>query len=141
MTIEEDRSPSPTSTESRHPPLTEISNEAAALHREHFGRGPGAVKSYVTDDLIVCILSDVFTPSERTLIDALRGDQVLTTRLVLQSTVEEVCKERMELIVGRPVIGYLSTVHTGTGMAVDVYMLGTEGAKDGSTGSGTDSFH
>src|ERR1700761_5876924 len=52
------------------PQLTEISNAAVALHREHFGRGPGAAKTHVTDNLVVCVLNDIFTPLERTLIDA-----------------------------------------------------------------------
>jgi uncharacterized protein YbcI len=137
MTIEDDLTPSPTSTESEHPPLTTISDETAALHREHFGREPDTTKSYLSDDLLVCILSGVFTPLERALIDAGREDQVLATRLIIQDAVGEECRERMAAIVGRPVIAYLSSVDAFADTAADVYVLKAAGTKDGSTGSGT----
>ena len=35
--------------------------------REHYGRGPIKAKTYVLDNLIVCVLSDGFTAFERTI--------------------------------------------------------------------------
>lgn len=124
-----------TSTESEHPPLTAISNEAAALHREHFGRGPAAVRSTSADDLIVCILVDAFTPLERTLIRAGRGDRVTMMRSVHRDAVEEVCRERMGAVVGRPVNAYLSAVRPEDDIVVDVYILAPAGTESGSTGT------
>ena len=105
------------------PSLTEISNAAVALHREHFGRGPGAAKSHLTDDAVICILSDVFTPVERTLIDAGAADNVRQTRAIHQVACEEAYKKRMEEVIGRPVSAYLSTIHVEPDVAVDVFML------------------
>ena len=105
------------------PSLTEICNEAVALHREHFGRGPGAAKAHVTDEVVVCILSDVFTPVERTLIDAGESDHVRKTRAIHRVALEETYRERMAAAIGRPVTAYLSTVHIEPDVAVDVYML------------------
>jgi uncharacterized protein YbcI len=141
LTVGPEQSGSATSTESQHPPLTAICDEAAALHREHFGRGPGAVRTRMIDDLIICILSGVFTPPERILIDAGRGDQVLKTRLIHHDAVEAICKQRITAIAGREVIAHLSTVRPDEDMVVDVYMLGPEGTEGGSTATRTDSFH
>ena len=37
--------------------------------REHYGRGPIKAKTYVLDNLIVCVLSDGFTAIERTMME------------------------------------------------------------------------
>lgn len=105
------------------PSLTEICNEAVALHREHFGRGPGAAKAHLTDDLVICTLNDVFTPVERTLIDAGEVDHVRKTRAIHQVALEETYKERMGAVIGRPVDAYLSTIHIEPDVSIDVYML------------------
>ena len=83
------------------PQLTEISNAAVALHREHFGRGPGAAKRHLSDNLVVCVLTDVFTPFERTLIDAGQEERVRETRAIHRAATEDVYKLRMEAVLGR----------------------------------------
>jgi uncharacterized protein YbcI len=113
------------------PALTEISNAAVALHREHFGRGPGAAKSYVTDDVVICVLTDVFTPVERTLIDAGEAGHVRKTRAIHQVALEENYKQRMAEILGRPVIAFLSTIHIEPDVAVGIFMLGPGDGADG----------
>jgi uncharacterized protein YbcI len=123
-----DDRPAPTTS---RPALTEISNAAVALHRDHFGRGPGAAKSYVTDDVVVCVLNDVFTPVERTLIDAGEADHVRRTRAIHQVALEETYKQRMAEVVGRPVIAYLSTIHIEPDVAVEIFMLGPGVEADG----------
>ena len=108
------------------PALTEISNTAVALHREHFGRGPGAAKTHVTDNLVVCVLTDVFTPVERTLIDAGQEERVRETRAAHRAATEGVYKERMEAVLGREVEAHLNSVHVDPDVAVDVFVLGPE---------------
>lgn len=105
------------------PQLTEISNAAVALHREHFGRGPGAAKTHVTDNLVVCVLTDVFTPLERTLIEAGQAARVRETRAIHHAATEEAYKARMEAVLGRPVAAHMSTVHIPTDVAVDIFVL------------------
>jgi uncharacterized protein YbcI len=108
------------------PALTEISNAAVALHREHFGRGPGAAKTHVNENLVVCILTDVFTPVERTLIEAGQEERVRETRAAHRAATEDVYKERMEAVLGRTVEAHLSSVHVDHDVAVDIFVLGAE---------------
>lgn len=108
------------------PALTEISNTVVALHREHFGRGPGAAKTHFAENLVVCILTDVFTPVERTLIDAGQEERVRETRAAHRAATEGVYKERMEAVLGRRVEAHLSSVHVDPDVAVDVFVLGPE---------------
>jgi uncharacterized protein YbcI len=118
------------------PQLTDISNAAVALHREHFGRGPGAAKTHVSDNVVLCVLTDVFTPVERTLIDAGQEARVRETRAIHHAATEETYKSRMEVVLGRPVEAHLSTIHVDPDVAVDIFVLGANGADAGSNGSG-----
>jgi uncharacterized protein YbcI len=112
------------------PALTEISNAAVALHREHFGRGPGAAKTHITDNLVVVVLTDVFTPVERTLIEAGQEARVRETRAAHRAATEGVYKSRMEAVVGRPVETHLSSIHVDPDIAVDIFVLGSDTAAD-----------
>jgi uncharacterized protein YbcI len=110
------------------PQLTEISNTAVALHREHFGRGPGAAKTHVADNLVVCVLTDVFTPFEKTLIEAGSEELVREARAIHGAATEHVYKVRMEAVIGRTVKAHLSSIHVGPDVDVDVFVLGGEAA-------------
>lgn len=105
------------------PQLTEISNAAVALHREHFGRGPGAAKTHITDNLVVCVLNDIFTPLERTLLDAGQETRVRETRAIHHTATEGAYKARMEEVLGQPVEAHMSTIHVDPDVAVDIFVL------------------
>ncbi|MGH2940005.1 MAG: Na-translocating system protein MpsC family protein [Solirubrobacterales bacterium] len=112
------------------PQLTEISNAAVALHREHFGRGPGAAKTHITDNLVVCVLTDVFTPLERTLLDAGQETRVRETRAIHHAATEGAYKARMEEVLGRPVEAHMSTIHVHPDVAIDIFVLADQDAPD-----------
>jgi uncharacterized protein YbcI len=111
---------------SARPQLTEISNAAVALHREHFGRGPGAAKTHLSDNLVVCVLTDVFTPFEKTLIDAGQAERVRETRAIHRAATEGVYKLRMEVVLGRRVEAHMNSIHVDPDVAVDIFVLGEE---------------
>jgi uncharacterized protein YbcI len=108
------------------PQLTEISNAAVALHREHFGRGPGAAKTHLSDNLVVCVLTDVFTPFEKTLIDAGQAERVRETRAIHRAATEGVYKLRMEEVLGRRVEAHMNSIHVDPDVAVDIFVLSEE---------------
>ncbi|HEY0390580.1 MAG TPA: Na-translocating system protein MpsC family protein [Solirubrobacterales bacterium] len=104
--------------------LVELSNAMVALHREHFGRGPGAAKSFVTDEMVICLLSDIYTAVERTLIRAGQTEHVRQTRALHQEALKDQYKASVELIMARPVTAFLSVVHVDPDVAIDVFLLG-----------------
>ncbi|MFT3863064.1 MAG: DUF2294 domain-containing protein [Solirubrobacterales bacterium] len=108
------------------PQLTEISNAAVALHREHFGRGPGAAKTHIADNLVVCVLTDVFTPFEKTLIEAGQEERVRETRAIHRAATEDVYKGRMEAVIGRRVEAHMSSINVDPDVAVDIFVMGPE---------------
>jgi uncharacterized protein YbcI len=103
--------------------LTEFSNAMVALHREHFGRGAGAAKSFIFDDLALCILSDVYTPVEKTLIKAGQHEHVRHTRMLHQLALEEAYRLPVEELLGRKVRAVISSVHFDPDVAVELFML------------------
>ncbi len=113
-------------TSATRPQLTEISNAAVALHRDHFGRGPGAAKTHISDNLVVCVLTDVFTPFEKTLIEAGQEERVRETRAIHRAATEDVYKARMEAVLGREVEAHMSSIHVEPDVAVDIFVLGDE---------------
>ena len=56
--------------------LTETTNRIVALVREHYGRGPITAKTYVLDNLVVCVLTDGgSTAIERTMMTGGEPDE------------------------------------------------------------------
>jgi uncharacterized protein YbcI len=104
--------------------LAELSNAMVALHRDYLGRGPGAAKSLVADDMVVCVLTDIYTSVERTLIRAGQAEHVRRTRALHQEALEAEYRQRVEAIVRRPVEAFLSVVHVDPDVAVEVFLLG-----------------
>lgn len=106
--------------------LAEISNAMVALHRENFGRGPGAARSFRDEGMVVCVLSDVYTAAERTLIGAGQAEHVRRTRTLHQEALEDQYRASVERILGRPVTAFLSAVHVEPDVAIEVFLLGSE---------------
>jgi uncharacterized protein YbcI len=108
------------------PLLAEVTNAVVRLHRTHYGKGPTRSKSYLLDDVLVCVMGDVLTTVERTLIEAGEVDRVRGTRLAFQDTMQEVFKGVVEEVLGRPVLGYTSQVLVDEAVAVELFVLGPE---------------
>ncbi len=104
--------------------VVEISNAMVALHREYFGRGPSAAKSFITEEMVVCVLSDIFTPVERTLIGSGQAEHVRRTRGLHQEALKGQYKANVEEILGRPVQAFLSVVHIEPDVAIEIFLLG-----------------
>jgi uncharacterized protein YbcI len=106
-----------------------ISNAIAGIHREHYGRGASRARTVMAGDFIICFLDDIYTPVERTLIDAGRFDVVSETRTAFQETMRDHFIEVVEELSDRKVIGFLSQNHFDPDLAVETFIL--EPSSDG----------
>jgi uncharacterized protein YbcI len=68
----------------------------------------------------------VFTPVERTLIEAGQEDRVRETRAAHRAATDAIYKARMEAVLGRRVEAHLSSINVDPDVAVDVFVLGPE---------------
>ena len=105
-----------------------ISNAITRLHREHYGRGASTARTVMQRNVVVCLLEDIYTPVERTLIEAGREDDVQNTRNIFQDAMRPQFVEAVETTTGRRVIAFMSQVHFAPDMAAEIFVLEPEGA-------------
>src|ERR1044072_863929 len=102
---------------------SQVSRQIVQLHARLYGRGPTRAKTYITQDYLLSVLEEIFTPAERTLIAAGKGEHVQTTRNAFQEAVKESFIEIVEHTAGRPVRTLVSQVDLGTGVAIELFLF------------------
>ncbi len=107
--------------------LSAISNGITRLHREHYGRGATTVRTIMQRNYVVCVLEDIYTPIERTLIDAGRADAVRETRTIFQDTMKTAFIEIVENALNRRVLAFMSQVCFDPDMSAEIFILEPEG--------------
>jgi uncharacterized protein YbcI len=118
-----DAQPNETEFQPRGQVLAEISNSMVRLYREHFGKGPTGAKTYVLDDLVICVLRDGLTTVEKTLFEQGRGDAVREMRAAFQDAVADRFTGVVEGLTGRRVVAFMSQAHEGPDLAIEVFFL------------------
>jgi uncharacterized protein YbcI len=103
--------------------LAEITNRIVALMRQHYGRGPIKAKTYVLDNLIVCVLSDGFTAIERTMMEGGEPDRVLEIRRDFQRMMQVRYSEMIQQLTGRRVLAFLSQTHVQPDLTVEIFLV------------------
>ena len=111
-----------------------ISNAITRLHHDHYGRGATTARTIMQRDYVVCFLHDIYTPVERTLIEAGRKEAVRETRNIFQDAMSQEFRDAVEEATGRKVIGFMSQVTFEPDVAAEVFVLepqGEDGASEG----------
>jgi uncharacterized protein YbcI len=103
--------------------LAEITNRIVAFTREHYGRGPIKAKTYVLDNLIVCVLSNGFTPIERTMMEGGEPHRVLEMRRDFQRMMKARYTEMIEELTGRKVLAFLSQAHVEPDLTIEIFLM------------------
>jgi uncharacterized protein YbcI len=103
--------------------LAEITNRIVAFTREHYGRGPIKAKTYVLDNLIVCVLSNGFTPVEQTMMEGGEPDRVLEMRRDFQRMMKTRYSEMIERLTGRRVLAFLSQAHVEPDLTIEMFLM------------------
>ena len=104
--------------------LSEITNRIVSLMREHYGRGPIKAKTYVLDNLIVCVLTDGgFTAIERTMMGGGEPERVLEMRRDFQRMMKVRYSEMIEELTGRKVLAFLSQAHVEPDLTIEIFLM------------------
>jgi len=74
-------------------------------------------------DYIICFMEDIYTPVEKTLIEAGRFEAVQATRSAFQDTMRQRFSDAVEELSGRKVVGFLSQVHVDPDLSVETFIL------------------
>ena len=105
------------------PRAAAISNAMVQLLHEYTGRGPTRARTTIGDDLIVCVLADTLTKSERKLVDAGEEALVLQERSTFQRLMREEAIAEIEKLSDRTVMAFMSTNHIEPDLAVETFVL------------------
>ena len=103
-----------------------ISREIVQLHARLYGRGPTKARTFVEEEYVLCVLEEVFTVAERTLIRAGNSGHVITTRMAVQDAMQDEFVALVEEATQRSVRALISQVHIGTALAVELFLLNKE---------------
>jgi len=104
-----------------------ISNAFVQLHRRSRGKGPTKAKTYVLDDMVLCVLEGGALPLEKTLHE--RGNRTLVheVRDALHAAVRDECRAIIERETGRRVKTVLSQFDPERDIECKVVLLDSAG--------------
>jgi len=108
--------------------VSQLSREIVQLHVRLHGRGPTKARSYLQSDYAVCILEEVFTVAERTLIEAGSSAHVHATRHKFQEAVASEFIDIVERVTSRKVRTFFSQVDVASNMSMEFFVFVAEGA-------------
>jgi len=100
-----------------------ISNAAVRIMSEFTGRGPTQAHTSIRDDVVLVVMRETLTKSERTLLANGEGDFVLEMRERLQLTMRKALIDAIEMLVQRKVIAFMSADHLEPDMAAEIFVL------------------
>jgi uncharacterized protein YbcI len=103
--------------------LSAISAKIVAIMRKHYGKGPMKAKTYVLDDLIVCVLRDGMIPIEQTMMDRGESERVVEMRHEFQKMMGMQYKEAIEELTDRRVVAFLSQAHVDPDVTLEVFVM------------------
>jgi uncharacterized protein YbcI len=121
----------PSTRKSHRDIVTEISDSMVSLMKEFYGRGPTRAKTYIQDDLVVCVLGGGFSRVEQTLLEGGRGQAVIQQRMEFQELMRDRFVEVITDATGRPVIGFMSGNQQQPDLMCEVFILGPSDLLDG----------
>jgi uncharacterized protein YbcI len=111
------------STEPDGEQLAAISNAIVKIFTDSYGRGPTKAKTYVFDGYVLCVLEDILTTVERTLVDRDHEDLVRSVRLRFQAKEAKRFTDAVEAVIGRRVIAYNSQVTFHPSVGFEMFVL------------------
>lgn len=102
---------------------TAVSDGMVALLKAFYGRGPEQAKTYLADDLVVCVLRGGFTRVEQTLWEGGRSEDVIRQRMAFQEVMRTRFASVVEEATGRRVVGFMSGNQQDPDMICEVFVL------------------
>jgi uncharacterized protein YbcI len=105
--------------------VLEAVNEAmVALHERYHGRKPARAHTQMLgDDMVACMLGDVYTDIEKTMIELQRQAVVHETRSAFQQAMEHRFINEVQRLTGRRVQKFISTHHVGPDLELELFVL------------------
>jgi uncharacterized protein YbcI len=104
--------------------LDAVNEAMVALHERYHGRKPASSRTMMMgDDMLACLLGDVYTDVEKTMIELQRKAVVHETRSAFQQAMEHRFITAVQRISGRRVVRFISTHHVGPDLELELFVF------------------
>ena len=104
--------------------LEAVTEALVGLHERYHGRKPGSARTlFMGDDMVACLLGDIYTNVEQTMIEMQRKALVQETRSAFQQAMEQRFIRAVERITDRRVAKFISTHHVGPDLELEIFVL------------------
>lgn len=104
--------------------LEALVESMSAFHERYHGRRPGHARAMMMeDDLLACVLGDVYSDVEKTLIEIQKGALVQDARSSFQQAMQGRLKREVERLSGRRVEHFVSNSHVGPDLEIELFFL------------------
>lgn len=100
-----------------------ISAAMVMLYAEVYGHDRTTAKTYINDNVVVCILEDILTSSEQQLVAAGGASEVIDSRMAFQAEREDRFSAAVERLTLRRVVAFMSGNQTAPGIACELFFL------------------
>jgi uncharacterized protein YbcI len=118
----EDNKPAPVSADA----LEAVTEAMVALHVRYHGREPASARTRMMgEDMLACLLGEVYTDVEKTMIELQRPGLVHETRSTFQQAMEHRFIAIVERLTGRRVAQFISTHHVGPDLELELFLFKT----------------
>jgi uncharacterized protein YbcI len=116
--------PAPQAPLSGEPLLAAVTEAMVAFHERYHHRKPGSAKSLMLgDDLLACVLGNVYTDVEKTLIEIQHTTIVQETRNAFQNAMQDKFINTVQELSGRQVMAFISNHHVGPDIEIELFLL------------------
>ena len=103
--------------------LEEITRSVVRLHKEYIGQGPTKARTYIGEDVVVCVLQGGFSTAELTLLEHGRTAAVIHQRQALDEALRQPLSDTIERLVERRVVGFTSALQPDGELSTLVFVL------------------
>jgi uncharacterized protein YbcI len=100
-----------------------ISREMVGLLKEYIGRGPTHARTYMSGNVVICLMQDTMTKAEHSLTRSGKLDAVRNTRRLFHEALREEASALIERLTGRKVVSFMSDHDIERDFASEVFVL------------------
>jgi uncharacterized protein YbcI len=115
--------------------LAAISNHVVSTYANRLGRGPTRARSYITHDLVVCLMEDTMQKAEQTLLASGAGDTLAEVRGRYQEAMREELCAGIEALTSRRVLAFVGGNSVSPDIASELFVLDGPPATSGPSAS------
>lgn len=107
--------------------LTRLTDSISAamidLYARNYGRGSTVASTYINDKVVVCILLNILTVQESTLVAHGGAKEVIDSRIAFQEDYEDEFTAEITRLTGCNVVAFLSANQAIPGVACELFFL------------------